>query len=59
MKAIIADDEPNLAEDLRRRIAKLWPELEIAAVLHDGVAAQQALVSLNPDIAFWIFRCLG
>jgi DNA-binding LytR/AlgR family response regulator len=52
MKAIIADDEPNLAEDLRRRIAKLWPELEIAAVLHDGVAAQQALATFNPDIAF-------
>ena len=52
MKAIIADDEPNLAEDLRRRITKLWPELEIAAVLHDGMAAQQALITLNPDIAF-------
>jgi DNA-binding LytR/AlgR family response regulator len=52
MKAIIADDEPNLAEDLRRRIARLWPELEIAAVLHDGVAAQEALISLSPDIAF-------
>ena len=52
MKAIIADDEPNLAEDLRRRISKLWPELEIAAVVHDGVAAQHALATLNPDIAF-------
>lgn len=52
MKAIIADDEINLAEDLRRRILKLWPELEIAAVLHDGIAAQQALQTLNPDIAF-------
>lgn len=52
MKAIIADDEPNLAEDLRRRIIRLWPELEIAAVLHDGVAAQEALISLRPDIAF-------
>ncbi len=52
MKAIIADDEPNLAEDLRRRITRLWPELEIVAVLHDGVAAQQALATFNPDIAF-------
>ncbi len=37
MKAIIADDEPHLAEDLRRRLARLWPELEIAPLLHDGV----------------------
>ena len=52
MKAIIADDEAHLAEDLRRRLARLWPELEIAAVLHDGVAAQQVLTTLAPDIAF-------
>lgn len=52
MKAIIADDEPNLAEDLRRRINRLWPELEIAAVLHDGVAAQKAMLTHHPDIAF-------
>lgn len=52
MKAIIADDETCLAEDLRSRISRLWPELDIVAVLHDGVAAQQALKKFNPDIAF-------
>jgi DNA-binding LytR/AlgR family response regulator len=52
MKAIIADDEPNLAADLRKRITRLWPELEIVAVLHDGVAAQQSIASQKPDIAF-------
>lgn len=52
MRAIIADDEPNLANDLRKRIMRLWPELEIVAVLHDGVAAQQSLLSQKPDIAF-------
>ena len=52
MKAIIADDEPNLADDLRRRVARLWPELTIVAVLHDGIAAQQAMTTQQPDIAF-------
>ncbi len=52
MKAIIADDELHLAEDLRRRLSRLWPELEIAPLLHDGVAAQAALAELMPDIAF-------
>ncbi len=33
MKAIIADDEVHLAEDLRRRMTKLWPELHIASVV--------------------------
>jgi len=59
MKAIIADDEVNLAEDLRRRISRLWPELEIAAVVHDGVAAQQALLTLKPDIAFLDIKMPG
>jgi DNA-binding LytR/AlgR family response regulator len=52
MKAIIADDEQHIAEDLRRRLAQLWPELQIAAVLHDGIATAQALQELKPGIAF-------
>ncbi len=59
MKAIIADDEQHLAEDLRRRLAKLWPELQIVAVLHDGMAAAAALEELKPDIAFLDIRMPG
>jgi DNA-binding LytR/AlgR family response regulator len=59
MKAIIADDEQHLAEDLRRCLALLWPELQIAAVLHDGMAAAQALQELKPDIAFLDIRMPG
>lgn len=59
MKAIIADDEPHLADDLRRRLARLWPELEITAVLHDGLATAQALQEIKPDIAFLDIRMPG
>ena len=59
MKAIIADDELHLAEDLRRRLSSLWPELEIVAVLHDGIAAAKALAEINPDIAFLDIRMPG
>lgn len=59
MKAIIADDEPHLADDLQRRLAKLWPELQIVAVVHDGVAAATALSEINPDIAFLDIRMPG
>ncbi len=59
MKAIIADDEPHLSDDLQRRLAQLWPELEIVAVLHDGIAAEQALRELTPDIAFLDIRMPG
>jgi DNA-binding LytR/AlgR family response regulator len=59
MRAIIADDELHLAEDLHRRLAQLWPDLEIVAVLHDGIAAAQALNELKPDIAFLDIRMPG
>ncbi len=59
MRAIIADDEPHLAEDLRRRLLRLWPELQIVAVVHDGVAAAEALTAIEPDIAFLDIRMPG
>ena len=59
MKAIIADDEQHLAEDLKRRLARLWPELQIAAVVHDGMAAESVLAELKPDIAFLDIRMPG
>jgi len=56
MRAIIADDEPHLADDLRRRLLSLWSELQIVAVLHDGIAAAKALTEIKPDIAFLDIR---
>jgi len=59
MRALIADDEQHLAEDLCRRLTQLWPELKIIAVVHDGIAAEQALTELTPDIAFLDIRMPG
>lgn len=59
MKAIIADDEINLAQDLQRRLQALWPALQIVASVHDGLAAEQALKALQPDIAFLDIRMPG
>lgn len=59
MKAIIADDEQHLAQDLQCRLKTLWPELQIVAVVHDGMAAEQALKELKPDIAFLDIRMPG
>jgi DNA-binding LytR/AlgR family response regulator len=59
MRAIIADDEQHIAQDLSRRLAQLWPELQIVAVLHDGMAAAKALQELKPDIAFLDIRMPG
>ncbi len=59
MRAIIADDEQHLADDLQRRLTSLWPELQIVAVLHDGVAAAAALAEIRPDVAFLDIRMPG
>lgn len=59
MRALIAEDEPHIADDLARRLQHLWPELEIVAIVHDGLAAQRALVDLEPDVAFLDIRMPG
>jgi DNA-binding LytR/AlgR family response regulator len=50
--AMIAEDEANLRDELRERLAALWPELEICAVAEDGVAALQQLEEHAPDVLF-------
>jgi DNA-binding LytR/AlgR family response regulator len=52
MKAIIADDEPLLALSLRTALAEAWPELDVAAVLPNGIEAVQAAERLRPEVAF-------
>jgi len=52
MKAIIADDEPLLALSLKTALADAWPELDVAAVLPNGVEAVQAAEHLRPEVAF-------
>lgn len=59
MRAMIAEDEPHLADDLQRRLTRSWPDLEICRVVHDGLAARQALTQLAPDIAFLDIRMPG
>ncbi|MCX8003586.1 MAG: LytTR family DNA-binding domain-containing protein [Burkholderiaceae bacterium] len=57
--ALIADDEPLLAADLRTRLATLWPELAVVALAHDGEAALRALAQHRPDVAFLDIRMPG
>ncbi|HKO67084.1 MAG TPA: LytTR family DNA-binding domain-containing protein [Burkholderiaceae bacterium] len=59
MKAIIADDEPHLAQYLRDKLARLWPELQIVAMVDSGPAAAAAIAECAPDIAFLDIRMPG
>ena len=57
--ALIAEDEPLLAENLRAELARLWPELQIVAcVAHGQAAVDQALVQ-KPSICFLDIRMPG
>lgn len=59
MKALIADDEPLLALSLKTALAEAWPELEIAAVVPNGIEAVQAAERLRPEVAFLDIRMPG
>jgi len=59
MRALIADDEPLLRADLRTRLRRFWPELEICAEAADGHAAVAAIDRERPDIAFLDIRMPG
>jgi len=50
--ALIAEDEPLLADELIEHLAALWPELQIVGRAGDGVAALHAVEAHAPDIAF-------
>jgi DNA-binding LytR/AlgR family response regulator len=51
-KAILAEDEPLLREQLRELLAAAWPELEIAALAEDGKQAIRAMEERRPDVLF-------
>jgi DNA-binding LytR/AlgR family response regulator len=57
--AVIAEDEPLLAQALQAELAGLWPELEVVAVAANGLQAQQALLAKTPDVAFLDVRMPG
>jgi DNA-binding LytR/AlgR family response regulator len=51
-RAVLAEDEPLLGEQLRELLAAAWPELEIVAFAEDGLQAIRALEAHRPDVLF-------
>ncbi len=50
--AVLAEDEAVLREDLRAKLAELWPELRVVAEAGNGVEALQLLGRHAPDVLF-------
>jgi len=57
--ALIADDEPLLAEGLRADLARLWPELRVVATAGDGAQAVEQALALRPTLCFLDIRMPG
>jgi DNA-binding LytR/AlgR family response regulator len=58
-RAIIADDERLMREQLRARINEVWPELDIVAEARNGEEAVALVSQHRPDLAFLDIRMPG
>ena len=54
--ALIADDERLMREQLRARLAEVWPELEIVAEARNGQEAVALTEQHHPDVVFLDIR---
>ena len=52
LRAIIADDEPLLRAQLRSRLARLWPDLEIVHEMENGKDIDRVLEEHSPALFF-------
>src|SRR4051812_14698317 len=57
--ALIAEDEPILAATLKNTLQRLWPELQISAMVENGIAAVEQSLTLQPDILFLDIKMPG
>jgi len=58
-RAVLADDERLMREQMRARLSEVWPELAIVAEAKNGLEAVQAVQEHKPDIVFLDIRMPG
>ncbi|PHM20533.1 MAG: DNA-binding response regulator [Curvibacter sp. PD_MW3] len=54
--ALIAEDEPLLAQALQAELARAWPALQVLGVAGNGEAAVAQALALQPDVLFFDIR---
>ncbi len=58
-RAVIADDERLMREQLRARLAEVWPELAVVAEARNGQEAVDLVRQHRPDVVFLDIRMPG
>ena len=57
--AVIAEDEPLLAQALRAELAVAWPDLEVLEIVGDGASAVRSALRHRPAVLFFDIRMPG
>ncbi|MCW5636672.1 MAG: response regulator transcription factor [Rubrivivax sp.] len=58
-RAVLADDERLMREQLRARLAEAWPELDIVGEAKNGAEAVELVREHRPDVVFLDIRMPG
>jgi DNA-binding LytR/AlgR family response regulator len=58
-RAVLADDERLMREQLRARLAEVWPGLQIVAEAKNGLEAVQLVEQHRPEVVFLDIRMPG
>jgi DNA-binding LytR/AlgR family response regulator len=59
VRCVIADDERLMREQLRARLAEVWPELQIVGEAKNGAEAVALVNELHPELVFLDIRMPG
>ena len=57
--ALLAEDEPLLAQALQAELAKAWPQLQVVGIAPNGTAAVKLALEHRPDVLFFDIRMPG
>lgn len=59
LRALLADDERLMREQLRLRLSEVWPELEVVAEARNGLEAVSLVEQHRPQVLFLDIRMPG
>ena len=59
VRGVIADDERLMRDQLKARLAEVWPELQIVGEAKNGLEAVELVAQHHPDVVFLDIRMPG